>query len=421
MTDELMRQAEAAYRSGNKQEARRLLDQIINQNERHERAWLLLSAVVDSLEDQQLCLENVLAINPANVPASKGLETVKQKIMARRGGKPADSPPAAASSKGSSGPIGAEFATASGDSLLGGQSIEDSFDDWLAASGQQSGTNADDNDQYEVPTSVDWGASDEPAFHGSGQQVDEPIEQFDAWIENLPLDASNNVDQDDDAPFSAGAAGMFGDTSHMIMDDAAIVDEMPGAEPASTFDDDLFDNTVSPWESASAVDEPFEPFGAGPSFEAPDESDDDDLFSDETVSDSPSAFGSPFSSSFDQLSVAESPFDNDQDDAGLLEDDSWIADRLGGGGAVTSPEPSSGFAFDFDDDDPASFAGLSASSSASAAPKTQRAGSQYYQYIPADIQAQAGGIDQQSILLLVGGVILVVLNLVSFGYLITSL
>ena len=64
---------------------------VVDKNESHETAWLWLSAMVDTLEEQQICLENVLAINPANEQARKGLDSLNQKSAAQP--KPA-APPA---------------------------------------------------------------------------------------------------------------------------------------------------------------------------------------------------------------------------------------------------------------------------------------------------------------------------------------
>jgi hypothetical protein len=46
---------------------------------------------------------------------------------------------------------------------------------------------------------------------------------------------------------------------------------------------------------------------------------------------------------------------------------------------------------------------------------------EYFQYIPADVMAKEGGASRQGILMLVGIAVLAVLNLISFGYLLSSL
>ncbi|MCA9881372.1 MAG: hypothetical protein KC708_00305 [Anaerolineae bacterium] len=62
-----------AYRAGNKTEARVLLEKAIELDDYNEEAWLWLSAVVDTKEEQRTCLENVLVINPDNERARNGI------------------------------------------------------------------------------------------------------------------------------------------------------------------------------------------------------------------------------------------------------------------------------------------------------------------------------------------------------------
>jgi hypothetical protein len=62
-----------AAKSGRKEEARQLLEAVLDADERNEQAWLWMSSVVDSDEERLICLENVLAINPNHEIARKGL------------------------------------------------------------------------------------------------------------------------------------------------------------------------------------------------------------------------------------------------------------------------------------------------------------------------------------------------------------
>jgi hypothetical protein len=70
----------ASLRIGNKEEARRKLMQVINADEHNEFGWLYLSEAVESDEDRQICLENVLTINPANERAETGLRALEEKL-----------------------------------------------------------------------------------------------------------------------------------------------------------------------------------------------------------------------------------------------------------------------------------------------------------------------------------------------------
>ena len=67
-----------AIRVGNREEGRRLLEQLLETDENNEQIWLWLTSVVDTDEDREVCLENVLALNPQNVVARRGLEAIRQ-------------------------------------------------------------------------------------------------------------------------------------------------------------------------------------------------------------------------------------------------------------------------------------------------------------------------------------------------------
>jgi hypothetical protein len=56
---------------------------VVAQDERNASAWLWLSGVVDSMEDREVCLENVLAVDPDNAAARRGLEWVREQIAAQ--------------------------------------------------------------------------------------------------------------------------------------------------------------------------------------------------------------------------------------------------------------------------------------------------------------------------------------------------
>src|SRR5512145_159163 len=77
MSDQIARllyKGAVAVRAGRREEAQDLLMQVIEHDERNEEAWLWLSGAVQDPSDQQVALENVLAINPANEAARQGLE-----------------------------------------------------------------------------------------------------------------------------------------------------------------------------------------------------------------------------------------------------------------------------------------------------------------------------------------------------------
>ena len=79
--DELLRKGIAAAKAGQRGQARELLTRVVDYDERNAQAWLWLSGVVDSLEDREICLENVLSIEPNNDAASRGLAWVRQQMQ----------------------------------------------------------------------------------------------------------------------------------------------------------------------------------------------------------------------------------------------------------------------------------------------------------------------------------------------------
>jgi hypothetical protein len=76
MTDDLLKQGIAALNAGRKAEARRFLMQAVRQDKHNEMAWLWLSGAVDTDKERRICLENVLAINPGNEIAKRGLASL---------------------------------------------------------------------------------------------------------------------------------------------------------------------------------------------------------------------------------------------------------------------------------------------------------------------------------------------------------
>ncbi len=76
----LLQQAIAFAKAGRREEARNLLLQVTEQDEMNETAWLWLSGVVDSDDDKAIALENVLAINPNNEWAKRGLQSLGRSL-----------------------------------------------------------------------------------------------------------------------------------------------------------------------------------------------------------------------------------------------------------------------------------------------------------------------------------------------------
>ena len=78
-TGELLQKGIDAAKAKQVAEARSILRRVVELEPRNETAWLWLSGVVETDEQRITCLENVLAINPDNKAAQKGLNILKQK------------------------------------------------------------------------------------------------------------------------------------------------------------------------------------------------------------------------------------------------------------------------------------------------------------------------------------------------------
>ncbi|MBN2003903.1 MAG: hypothetical protein JXA21_11145 [Anaerolineae bacterium] len=66
-TQQMLKQGIAAVQSGDLVKGRALLEQVTDRDEKQASAWLWLSEVVGTQEEQVTCLENVLALEPGNM------------------------------------------------------------------------------------------------------------------------------------------------------------------------------------------------------------------------------------------------------------------------------------------------------------------------------------------------------------------
>ena len=89
----------AAAKAGQREAARQLLTQVVECDERNATAWLWLGGAVDTLDDQEVCLENVLTLDPGNEAAQKGLAWVRQKKGGQELSQPAAEPAGAPASQ----------------------------------------------------------------------------------------------------------------------------------------------------------------------------------------------------------------------------------------------------------------------------------------------------------------------------------
>lgn len=72
-------QAVELAREGNKEEARALLQELVDENPEDAKAWLLMARLVDDDDEKRICLANVLQLEPTNEAAQKMLEKLEEK------------------------------------------------------------------------------------------------------------------------------------------------------------------------------------------------------------------------------------------------------------------------------------------------------------------------------------------------------
>lgn len=99
MTDDLLRQAISAIKSGDKVLGKKLLVKVLEQDSRNEFAWLWLSKCVTSHEQKLDCIKRVLEINPYNATAQK--ELARLQTFSQIKAQPAQSKPTKKKAKSS--------------------------------------------------------------------------------------------------------------------------------------------------------------------------------------------------------------------------------------------------------------------------------------------------------------------------------
>ncbi len=221
----MVREGIRAYRAGKKAEARALLEKAVEADSYHEQAWLWLSAVVESPEEQRTCLNNVLIINPDNENAKQGLAML-------------ESPEAASQAATASAPdqeddpfADLDFSSATAfDTSLPAQSSSP-FGDTLDEGAASSAAESTGNEDFKAPPTATSSAS------STYNPADEPTaDVYDDWVSDLGL-GNSSADSDSSA--------------------------IPNTIPASSFDreglldNDSFDDSLLEDEDESSVSGPF--------------------------------------------------------------------------------------------------------------------------------------------------------------------
>lgn len=217
--DALIKEGIAALKGGNRTEAKQALMKAVEINQQSEQAWLWLSAVSDTVDQRELCLENVLTLNPANEKARKGLEETRKEKAA----KPVQSAFNDPFSLPFGGAAGADFGNS------GGAFAGTSFDSNPYAN--PAGGAATPNDPalsgwsgFDTgSSSVDWGTPPSAPVRAANEPSPQ---EYDNWVAGLSIGGSS-----DGTPVPA-----FGD-------DFGSVESFSG--------DDSFGGAVDPFASPS--------------------------------------------------------------------------------------------------------------------------------------------------------------------------
>lgn len=83
--DSLLKEAVEAARAGNKAEARRLAEQVLEIDDESIRAWMLLYRFVDDVNEKRICLTTILQLDPKNEKARQALAQLDAKISKTKG------------------------------------------------------------------------------------------------------------------------------------------------------------------------------------------------------------------------------------------------------------------------------------------------------------------------------------------------
>ncbi|MBE2184322.1 MAG: hypothetical protein IAE89_12905 [Anaerolineae bacterium] len=78
--DELLAAGSAALKAGDTQKALKIFKHAAARNPYHEQVWWALLQVFDDPEDRRVCYENIVAINPYNTDARRGLRAYHDDI-----------------------------------------------------------------------------------------------------------------------------------------------------------------------------------------------------------------------------------------------------------------------------------------------------------------------------------------------------
>lgn len=76
---ELLNQGIEAARNGDKETARKLFEEVLENDDKNVKAWMLLYRVVDDITEKRICLTTILQLEPDNEKAREALEKLDAK------------------------------------------------------------------------------------------------------------------------------------------------------------------------------------------------------------------------------------------------------------------------------------------------------------------------------------------------------
>ncbi len=222
----MIREGINAYRAGNRDESRTLLLKAVELDEQNEQAWMWLSAVVDTVEDQQTCLENVLSINPNNEKAKQGLRILSQK---------------AASNAATNTPSSSNFED---DDLFANISFTQ------PSSANAGPFSAPDMPEEEELPSLDW---DIPATETSSPSSFRPVKEptsrdYDDWVAGLNLRGGNEPE-----PVIPTPSPIASPSSPFVMNDN---DNLFGFDEDTDLPSSINSTTAGPFDMMDDFEQP---------------------------------------------------------------------------------------------------------------------------------------------------------------------
>ena len=78
MSDDVLKQAAELYKQGDKEQASRLLSELVNNEPKNASAWYGLAICLNETKQKRYCLQRVLEITPDNAKAKQMLERLQQ-------------------------------------------------------------------------------------------------------------------------------------------------------------------------------------------------------------------------------------------------------------------------------------------------------------------------------------------------------